>query len=78
MIDPIIKAPKAGENPTFEARITINKQRASDTINSISSERRCFVFFSKVGTKKIPATNQIVRKKISFNTDKNNSLPENC
>ena len=36
-IDPIMKAPKAAEKPVLAAIATIPKQRAKDTINSVSS-----------------------------------------
>jgi hypothetical protein len=75
MIDPIINAPRAGENP--EAKITIIRQSASEIINIISSVSKCLAFFGRVGMKNIPLTNQIVRKKISFSTDNTNSIPEN-
>ena len=78
IIEPIINAPRAGENPTFAAKSTINKHNANDTISSISSVKRCLAFLRSVGIKKIPATNQMVKKNINFNTDCNNSLPENC
>ena len=78
IIEPIINAPRAGENPTFAANNTINKQSAKDTIKSISSVNKCFAFLSKVGMKKIPATNHIIKKNANFKTDCNNSVPENC
>jgi hypothetical protein len=70
-------APRAGENPTLEAKITIIRQSASEIINIISSVSKCLAFLSRVGMKNIPLTNQIVRKKISFSTDNTNSIPEN-
>ena len=78
MIEPIIKAPNAGENPTLAAKITINKQSANEIISIISSVNKCLAFLSSVGIKKIPTTNQIVKKKINFRTAKPNSIPENC
>ena len=36
-IDPIIKAPKAAENPVLAAITTIPKQRAKETISKVSS-----------------------------------------
>jgi hypothetical protein len=75
MIDPIIKAPRAGENPTLEAKITIIRQSASEIINIISSSVNVWLFFGRGNEKSM--TNQIVRKKISFSTDNTNSIPEN-
>jgi hypothetical protein len=76
MIDPIINAPRAGENPTLEAKITIIRQSASEITSSHPSVNVWLL--SRVGMKNIPLTNQIVRKKISFSTDNTNSIPENC
>ena len=78
IIEPIIKAPSAGENPTPAAKITINRQSANEIISIISSVNKCLAFFRSVGIKKIPTTNQIVRKKINFKTESTNSIPENC
>ena len=74
----MINAPRAGENPTLAANKTIKRHKANETISSISSVNRCLAFFKSVGIKKIPATNQMVKKKINFNTDCINSPPENC
>ncbi len=78
IIEPIIKAPNAGEKPTSEAKITIAKQSANETMSSISSVNKCFNFFNKVGMKKIPEMNQIDKKKKSLSKDLTSSLPENC
>ena len=78
IIEPIIKAPSAGEKPTLAANSTINKQSAKEIISIISSVNKCFAFFNNVGMKKIPTTNHMVRKKINFKTDCANSIPENC
>src|SRR5690606_28335742 len=78
IIDPMIKAPNAGEKPAAVAKITIIKHSASDTINVVSSVRSPLVFFNKVGTKKIPAKNHKIKKKASLKIDSINSTPENC
>ncbi|MNE12676.1 hypothetical protein D3C80_1054860 [compost metagenome] len=72
----MIKAPKAGENPTFEAKITIIKHKANEIISNISSVSRCFAFLKIVGMIKIPPKNQMIKKKTSFKTDCNNAVPE--
>ena len=69
IIEPIINAPKAGENPTFAAKITINKHNAIDIIKSISSVNRGFNFLRIVGIKNIPDTNQIIKKKPNLSND---------
>ena len=43
-IDPMINAPKAGENPTFAANITISRHKAKEIIKSISSVNKGFSF----------------------------------
>ena len=77
IIEPIIKAPNAGEKPTFDANITIIKHKASEIIKSISSVSKSFAFFNNDGMKKIPPINQAVKKNTSFKTDMINSVPEN-
>ena len=69
MMEPMIKAPRAGEKPTLAAKITINKHKANETINIISSVNKCLARFRNVGMKNIPATNQMVKKKTNFKTD---------
>ena len=48
-IDPIIKAPKAAEKPTIEAKRTIPRQSPIATINKVSSFKYFFSFLSIVG-----------------------------
>ena len=78
MMEPMINAPRAGEKPTSAARITIIKHKASEIISNISSDNKCFALLSKVGMKKIPPTNHIVKKKTNFKTERKSSPPENC
>ncbi|MCY1510787.1 hypothetical protein D9M68_451760 [compost metagenome] len=78
IIEPMIKAPKAGENPAIVAKITIIKHKARETISSVSSLKRFFAFFNNVGMKKIPPTNHKIKKNKSFSTDSKSSIPENC
>src|SRR6187402_119710 len=69
MMEPIMKAPSAGEKPTLAAKLTIVKHSANEMMSNISSVSKCLVFLSTVGMIKIPPKNQITRKNTSFNTD---------
>ena len=48
-IDPMINAPKAGENPTLAAKTTIPKHIASERINIVSLLTHFFERLRKIG-----------------------------
>src|SRR6476660_2231773 len=77
MIEPMMKAPSAGENPTLAANITISKHNAIEMISIISSVNKCLARLSSVGIKKMPPTNQMIKKNASLNTDIISTLHEN-
>ena len=71
-IEPMIKAPRAAENPAFVARTTIKKQRPRATTKSVSSLKNFLPAFKAEGSEKMPAMNQRHRKKNSFKIESSN------
>ena len=61
-IEPMMKAPKAGEKPTFAASTTIPKHIAKETISNVSLPIHLRERFRKIGIRYIPTTNQRIRK----------------
>ena len=65
---PMIKAPKADENPTFEEKTAIAQQSPSDTINNTSLLIRRLTERRKSGIAKMPTTSQSTRKNTILHT----------
>ena len=60
--EPMMKAPRAAENPMCVARTTIPKHKPMEATIKVSSFIKSFAFLKKVGMRYIPITNHRVKK----------------
>ena len=77
-MEPMIKAPRAAENPVSVASTTIPRHSPRATTNNVSSFINFLTFFNIKGMINIPIRNQRTRKKITLKTLMMSSSPANC